>query len=153
MLEDDAESLYGKIIELGKEMILDNLPLIEQGKNKRIPQDAKKFVENWPKRTPEDGKIDWNKSARKIHALIRASTRPYPGAFTFFKNRKLCIWKSEISDEKSSGEGKIMDINANGVKIGTGEGVMILTKIGFEYNHEELASNVIKNNDLGEILK
>jgi methionyl-tRNA formyltransferase len=33
-------------------------------------------------RRPEDGRIDWSKSAREIHDLVRAVAPPYPGAFT-----------------------------------------------------------------------
>ena len=32
-------------------------------------------------RRPEDGRIDWRKSAREIHNLVRAVAPPYPGAF------------------------------------------------------------------------
>jgi methionyl-tRNA formyltransferase len=32
-------------------------------------------------RRPEDGRIDWTKSAREIHNLVRAVAPPYPGAF------------------------------------------------------------------------
>jgi methionyl-tRNA formyltransferase len=32
-------------------------------------------------RKPEDGRIDWSKSASEIHNLIRAVAPPYPGAF------------------------------------------------------------------------
>jgi methionyl-tRNA formyltransferase len=34
------------------------------------------------RRRPEDGRIDWSKSAREIHNLVRAVAPPYPGAFT-----------------------------------------------------------------------
>jgi methionyl-tRNA formyltransferase len=33
-------------------------------------------------RRPEDGRIDWSKSALEIHNLVRAVAPPYPGAFT-----------------------------------------------------------------------
>jgi methionyl-tRNA formyltransferase len=33
-------------------------------------------------RRPEDGRIDWSKSAQEIHNLVRAVAPPYPGAFT-----------------------------------------------------------------------
>jgi methionyl-tRNA formyltransferase len=33
-------------------------------------------------RRPEDGRIDWSRSAREIHNLVRAVAPPYPGAFT-----------------------------------------------------------------------
>jgi methionyl-tRNA formyltransferase len=32
-------------------------------------------------RRPQDGRIDWHKSAREIHNLVRAVAPPYPGAF------------------------------------------------------------------------
>jgi methionyl-tRNA formyltransferase len=34
------------------------------------------------RRTPEDGRIDWSKSAAEIHNLVRAVAPPFPGAFT-----------------------------------------------------------------------
>lgn len=34
------------------------------------------------KRTPEDGRIDWRQPAGDVFNLVRALTRPYPGAFT-----------------------------------------------------------------------
>jgi methionyl-tRNA formyltransferase len=76
-------------------MLLENLQLLENGKAKRIPQDESKFIEFWPKRTPEDGKIGWSKNAKEIHTLIRASTHPYPGAFSLFGKSKLKIWKAK----------------------------------------------------------
>jgi methionyl-tRNA formyltransferase len=33
-------------------------------------------------RKPEDGRIDWSKSAQDIHNLVRGVAPPYPGAFT-----------------------------------------------------------------------
>ncbi len=45
------------------------------------------------RRTPEDGKIDWNQPAIKIYNLIRALTRPYPGAWADLPdNRRIYIW-------------------------------------------------------------
>ena len=86
---DDATSLYQTIIQIGKNMIIKNLTLIQEGKSKRITQDPSKFIENWTKRTPDDGKINWKDSTKKIHTLIRATTHPYPGAFTLFNGKKL----------------------------------------------------------------
>jgi methionyl-tRNA formyltransferase len=33
-------------------------------------------------RKPEDGRIDWEKTAQQVYNLIRAVAPPYPGAFT-----------------------------------------------------------------------
>ncbi len=48
-------------------------------------------------RLPQDGEIDWNQSADKISKLIRASSKPYPGAFTFYNGKKIIIWKAKVT--------------------------------------------------------
>lgn len=48
-------------------------------------------------RRPEDGWIDWNRSIKEIHRLIRATSRPYPGAFGMYDgSHKIIIWKADI---------------------------------------------------------
>ncbi|NLZ35531.1 MAG: methionyl-tRNA formyltransferase [Clostridiales bacterium] len=47
-------------------------------------------------RRPEDGKIDWNWSGNKIHTLIRAASKPYPGAFAYYKGEKVIFWKAKL---------------------------------------------------------
>lgn len=45
-------------------------------------------------RRPEDGRIDWDKSGVEIEKLIRATSRPYPGAFGIYKDKQVIIWKA-----------------------------------------------------------
>ena len=45
-------------------------------------------------REPDDGRIDWQKSAVLIDRLVRATSEPYPGAFTFLEGQKIVIWRS-----------------------------------------------------------
>lgn len=47
------------------------------------------------KRAPEDGLIDWLLPAKTIYALIRAASRPHPGAYTYVDDHKLIIWRAE----------------------------------------------------------
>ena len=58
--------------------------------------------------------------------LIRASTFPYPGSFTFFKNKKLIIWKAKCSPLQGI-PGKISFIN-NEVYVGTRKGSIVIKK-------------------------
>ncbi len=46
-------------------------------------------------RSPEDSRIHWNKSAVSIDRLTRAVGAPYNGAFSYFQNQKIIIWKTE----------------------------------------------------------
>lgn len=150
--EDDATSIYEKITTTGKNMILENLPAIENGTTKRIKQDESKFIEYWPKRTPDDGRINWTKPGKEIHDLIRATTHPYPGAFSSYRKSILKIWKSQFLQELNKEPGKIMGITNNGVKIGTGNGVVLIKKASLENDKEIDAVHIFSNDDIGKVL-
>ena len=150
---EDATSLYSKITDLGKKMILRNLESIEQGVINKRKQDGSKFVEYWDKRTPDDGKITWSCSSNDIYKLIRATTNPYPGAFTFFRNRKLKIWKALLTTKISSKAGQIIEINNIGVSIGTGDNIIIIQNISLDNEVQINAQEFFYDNDIGYILE
>ncbi len=45
-------------------------------------------------RTPGDGRIDWRQTAEQIDRLVRAVSRPYPGAFTQFNGQEIKVWSA-----------------------------------------------------------
>lgn len=45
-----------------------------------------------PQRKKEDGMIDWNRDAVDIYNMVRALTKPYPGAFTRHDGVEYNIW-------------------------------------------------------------
>ncbi|MDR2489333.1 MAG: bifunctional UDP-4-amino-4-deoxy-L-arabinose formyltransferase/UDP-glucuronic acid oxidase ArnA [Desulfovibrio sp.] len=95
--EDTALSLHGKLNEAARALLAEILPQIKKGSltlRKQNEEDATYFG----RRTPADGEIVWHKPAREINNLIRAVTEPYPGAFTWFGQQKMIIWKSRILD-------------------------------------------------------
>ena len=58
--------------------------------------DPSKSLRCYPRR-PEDGKIKWHQSTRDVHALIRASSHPFSGAFSFLETgEKIKIWRVDI---------------------------------------------------------
>lgn len=90
-----------KILDKYKESYI---PLIEEVLEKHKsnqliynPQDESKAT-YFGKRTPEDGQIDWNWQAERIVNWVRAQAYPYPGAFTFYKDRKVTIDKVSICE-------------------------------------------------------
>ena len=143
---DDATSVYKKVESVGKEMIQDNLTKLQNGNYTRKKQDDSKFIENWEKREPQDGIIDWSRSSEEIHTLIRATTHPYPGAYTIFNSSKLIIWDAEFSNDQSKGIGKIMSVNNFNVKIGTGKGVIILKRVSFDDKEVSISKIFTKDN-------
>ncbi len=148
---DDSESLYQKITDLGKKMIIQSLKNLQEGTAKRTKQDETKFIEYWPKRTSEDGKIDWSKNAKDILTLIRASTFPYPGAFTFFNQLQLKIFKARYIDDKITKPGIILDVKKNLVKVGTSNGSIVFDKVKFHTNLVSV-SEIFSKCDIGRKL-
>ncbi len=84
------------------EMTICLLEILENAKDirdiKTIKQDINKVTYSaW--RNIEDCQIDWKSDSRNIYNLIRAVSKPYPGAFSFIKNDKIIIWKADIIDD------------------------------------------------------
>ena len=72
------------------------LPSLKAGDAPRVPLDLSKGC-YFGGRKPEDGHIDWTRSAKEIHDLVRAVTKPWPGAFTDVFGKKVTIWKTRLS--------------------------------------------------------
>ena len=47
----------------------------------------------YPKRTADDGAIDWSWSASRVTDWVRAQTKPYPGAFTTYRDDRYPVWR------------------------------------------------------------
>lgn len=99
---DTIRTLYYKNAIVSVKLLKENIPLLLSGKDYGILQDESKAT-YYPKRTPDDGRINWSLSAEEIERLVRAATRPYPGAFTFNKNNRLNIWDARLFDRNIVG--------------------------------------------------
>lgn len=57
----------------------------------------KKFPKNFnPKRRPKHGLINWNDRSKNIFNLVRALTKPWPGAYFIYKKKIIFIWEIKI---------------------------------------------------------
>jgi methionyl-tRNA formyltransferase len=50
------------------------------------------------KRSPEDGHLDFHNTANELEVLIRAVSYPYPGAYTYYKDKVIRVWKASLDD-------------------------------------------------------
>lgn len=119
LLADTCRTLYQKVIDAALSMLEDQLPLLREGKANRIPQDHSAATV-FPQRCPEDGQIDWDRSALDLYNWIRALTRPYPGAFTTFRGERLIIWEAAFYGfgRQSGPPGEILEIVQFGKTVG-----------------------------------
>lgn len=90
---DTCRTVYYKTAIAQAELIHRHLPEILAGRFARLPQTGDPFY--YPKRTPQQGLIDWSADAETICRLIRGVTRPYPGAFTTLRGEDLRIWGAQ----------------------------------------------------------
>jgi methionyl-tRNA formyltransferase len=88
---DTALSLYGKMEAAASRLLGELLPRIARGDIPRRPNETARGS-YFGGRKPEDGRIDWSRPAVELYNLVRAVTRPYPGAFTELEGEKLTVW-------------------------------------------------------------
>lgn len=94
--------------------------------------DPSTWLRCYPRR-PEDGLIDWRRSATDIHRLVRASSQPFDGAFTHLEGKELVrIWRAELADQQGAFlavPGQVMARSGEGLTIACGEGALSITDI------------------------
>ena len=93
--DDNILSLYRKLENAVEQYLNESIKNIVLGNcssRKQIISEGSYYGT----RKPEDGIIDWSSNAIEIYNLIRAVTKPYPGAFTYLNGKKILIWKAQI---------------------------------------------------------
>jgi len=145
---DVAPHVYDRVCSATIDLIIDSLPLLKEDRAPRIKQDFN-GTSYTCSRGQKDGYIDWKETTEGIFNKIRALAYPYPGAFTYYKNKKLYIWSAvrlSLSNEYVGRiPGKIVQIDTvNGtVHVLTGDGVLVLHEIQLENGKVQQASQLI----------
>lgn len=94
-LYDTCASLYEKVADSNREMILRLIPKLESGDRPGTAQleDSQPVL---PGRRPEDGLLDWTMESNRVYDFVRALTRPYPGAFSWLAGNRWKIWNCAL---------------------------------------------------------
>lgn len=95
---DTGADILDKYKELYIPIFERTISAIEKDNIVTLPQDESKAT-YYGKRTPDDGHINWNWQKERIRNWVRAQSYPYPGAFTFYENRKVIVDEIEFVDE------------------------------------------------------
>ena len=99
--DETAAEVFAKVSDAAETVLKRSLPHLLAGTASLKKQDLSKGS-YFGARRPEDGRIDWSKSALEIHNLVRAVAPPYPGAFT----DKMKILRTALSAERRAPAGK-----------------------------------------------
>lgn len=82
---ETAGTLHDTLMNVGADLVVDTVALIEKDKATPIKQLETTFLRNAPKLTKENTKINWSLSGEKIDAFLRG-LNPYPTAWSILYN-------------------------------------------------------------------
>lgn len=148
---DTCASLYAKVAETNRTMILRALPSLLGGERPGTPQPAV-AEPPLPRRRPEDGRLDFSRSAGEVYDFVRALTRPYPGAFSWMEGVRWTVWQAALvpGDPAVAADGEVIGPvvspvpEACGQLVQCGRGAVVLLEL------ENQQGQILKGPELSE---
>jgi methionyl-tRNA formyltransferase len=128
---ETAGVLTERLARLAARIITPALRDIVEGTARFVPQEHDNATVV-PILKKGDGRIDWSLSAESIRNRIRGLD-PWPGAFTFWRGKRLRLWEAEANEAGSAGKpGEVLSVDNEGVKVRAGEGTLRLKSVQLE---------------------
>jgi len=104
--DDLALDVFRKVTDAAAAVLRRSLPRLVAGTAEMRVQDLARGSYHGGRR-PEDGRIDWSRSAAEIHNLVRAVAPPFPGAFTDADGRVRMILRTRIEPGRRAQPGRL----------------------------------------------
>lgn len=126
---DTVGKLHDKLAEIGADLLVETLIKMEADLIEPEAQDD--ALANYaPQLNKKDGLIDFNQPNRDVFNFIRGNN-PWPGAYTFYQDKKLKVWESEIvNNSHNSTPGEIISVDLNqGLIVATANGAINLAEV------------------------
>jgi UDP-4-amino-4-deoxy-L-arabinose formyltransferase/UDP-glucuronic acid dehydrogenase (UDP-4-keto-hexauronic acid decarboxylating) len=101
-LDDTPTGVYARLLPAAERVLERSAIAVMEGTAPRVKQLESKATK-FGRRRPEDGLIDWRQSAEDVRNLVRAVTKPYPGAFTFAGSERVLVWWAQHDARGGSG--------------------------------------------------
>ena len=125
--DDHAGTVHDRLAEVGAEIVLHTVRLIEQGKaNPRAQDDT--LATPAPKILKKDCEIFWNQPALSIHNRIRGLS-PYPTAFTVHRGKMLKIYRSQLVDAPAHGSPGDVEVSRTSLHVATADKMLALVEL------------------------
>lgn len=129
---DDVDTVLDRLAHAAVDLIEEVRTPFERGTVAATPQSLSDATYR-PRRQPQDGLIDWTMTPRELVDWIRALTRPYPGAYTFFDGHKIRVWRASVTGVDQGGcPGTVLGVDSGaGVTVATGDGGVRVERLQF----------------------
>ena len=124
--DDNVGTMFEKLAVIGRDLLLKTLPGYIAGNITPEPQDESKATFS-PNITPEQERIDWNKSARDVFNHIRG-LYPWPVAHTLLDGKRFKIYEATLAEGQGK-PGEIIEKGKKSLVIATGDGAISLKTV------------------------
>lgn len=125
---DNATSLFKKISEAAKDLVLELLPKYVNGELEGIPQNEEE-VTFCSLIKPEQEKLDLSKDILEVYGYIRGLSDE-PGAYLYLDNQKLKIFKAKIANDLVTAEvGTIVQADKRGLLLQCQNGQLAILEL------------------------
>ena len=124
--DDNVGTMFEKLAVIGRDLLLKTLPDYIAGNIKPEPQDESKATFS-PNITPEEERIDWNKSARDVFNHIRGLS-PWPVAHTLLDGKRFKIYEATLAEGHGK-PGEIIEKGKKSLVVATGNGAISLKTV------------------------
>ena len=124
--EDNVGTMFEKLAVIGRDLLLKTLPDYIAGNIKPEPQDGSKATFS-PNITPEEERIDWNKSALEVFNHIRG-LYPWPVAHTLLDGKRFKIYEASLAEGQGQ-PGQIIEKGKETLVVATGDGAISLKTV------------------------
>lgn len=118
--DETGVEVYAKMLPAAQRVLERSAPGVLRGTAPRKPQDHAAAT-YFGRRRPSDGEILWRAAAEDVRNLVRAVTKPYPGAYTFAGTRKILVWRAERVDASSRSAPGTVRLRAGDVCVACGD--------------------------------
>ena len=126
--DDNSTSLFKKIGEAARDLVLELLPKYINGEIKGEEQNEEE-VTFCSLIKPEQEKIDLSKDIKDIYGLIRGLSDE-PGAYLYLNNQKVKIFKASIANDVVNAEvGTIVEADKRGLLIQLNNGQLAILEL------------------------
>lgn len=136
--EETAAELEPRLADLGATLVLEALGALAAGTAQSVPQNPAEATRA-PRLTKELGLVDWSRSARQLHAQVRA-LQPWPKTYTFWRREggeplRLILDRVLVEtagDAESGGRqspGTVVEADGERLVVATGEGLLAIQTI------------------------
>ncbi len=129
--EDTFGTLSAKLAGVAAELLVETLALVERGDVPRCPQDHSQATYA-PVLPPAIAHLNFAESAERLRNIIRA-LNPEPGAYAFFRGKRVKFWRARVVDEKTEAPpGTVALVDKTQLGIATGNGLLFPTELQTE---------------------